>query len=171
PAAIRARAGHSFLLIPTWRSVAVGFSECAGRVPHGTVELHEPGWFLFDGSGPIEHGRRPGGDPVKLRFRRRMLPAVLLPLAALLGGSNDPKVARTTKEVTIEPGVYEVDHPELFELAKVESRELSDVLNANGSVAPDVTRTIHVTSLGSGRVVELKARLGDRVTKGQVLLV
>lgn len=108
---------------------------------------------------------------MKLRFRRRMLPAVLLPLAALLGCSNDPKVARTTKEVTIEPGVYDVDHPELFKLAKVESRELPDVLNANGSVAPDVTRTIHVTSLGSGRVVELKARLGDRVTKGQVLLV
>src|SRR5262249_27558391 len=40
-----------------------------------------------------------------------------------------------------------------------------------GTVMPDVTRTIHVTSLGSGRVVDLKARLGDRVKKGQVLLL
>jgi cobalt-zinc-cadmium efflux system membrane fusion protein len=45
------------------------------------------------------------------------------------------------------------------------------VLTANGSVTPDINRTIHVTSLGSGRVVELKARLGDYVKKGQALLV
>jgi cobalt-zinc-cadmium efflux system membrane fusion protein len=38
-------------------------------------------------------------------------------------------------------------------------------------VTPDINRTIHVTSLGSGRVVELKARLGDYVKQGQVLLV
>jgi cobalt-zinc-cadmium efflux system membrane fusion protein len=34
-----------------------------------------------------------------------------------------------------------------------------------------VTRTIHVTSLGGGRVVDLKVKLGDTVTKGQTLLV
>jgi len=98
-------------------------------------------------------------------------PAIVLCFAFLLSCSNDPKATPAKAEVTLEPGVYDVDHPELFRLAKVESRELPAVLNANGSVTPDVTRTIHVTSLGSGRVVELRTRLGDRVKRGQVLLV
>ncbi len=33
-----------------------------------------------------------------------------------------------------------------------------------------MNNTIHVTSQGSGRVVELKVRLGDYVRKGQILL-
>jgi membrane fusion protein, heavy metal efflux system len=85
--------------------------------------------------------------------------------------SDNTKAAPTKAEVTLEPGVYEADHPELFPLARVETRQLPIVLTANGSVSPDVNRTIHVTSLGSGRVVELKARLGDSVKKGQALLV
>ena len=44
-------------------------------------------------------------------------------------------------------------------------------LTANGTVTPDVNRTIHVTSLGGGRVIDLKVRLGDTVKKGQTLLV
>ena len=47
---------------------------------------------------------------------------------------------------------------------------MSSMLNANGSVTPDINSTIHVTSQGSGRVVELKVRLGDYVRKGQDLL-
>jgi membrane fusion protein, heavy metal efflux system len=90
----------------------------------------------------------------------------LLPLAC----SNDTKAAPSRNDVNLEPGVYQVDHPELFRIANVEMRNLPVVLTANGSVTPDVSRTIHVTSLGSGRVVELKTRLGDRVQKGQVLL-
>ena len=34
-----------------------------------------------------------------------------------------------------------------------------------------MNRTIHVTSLGAGRVVDLKVKLGDSVKKGQTLLV
>jgi cobalt-zinc-cadmium efflux system membrane fusion protein len=37
-------------------------------------------------------------------------------------------------------------------------------------VTPDVNRNIHVTSQGSGRVVDLRVKLGDSVEKGQVLL-
>lgn len=97
--------------------------------------------------------------------------AALLAIILAISCSNDTKAAPTKAEVTLEPGVYETEHPELFKLAKVETRELPIVLTANGSVTPDVSRTIHVTSLGSGRVVELKARLGDSVKSGQVLLV
>src|SRR6202050_3087566 len=54
---------------------------------------------------------------------------------------------------------------------RAETRALSTELTANGTVTPDVTRTIHVTSLGGGRVVDLKVKLGDSVKKGQTRLV
>jgi cobalt-zinc-cadmium efflux system membrane fusion protein len=90
----------------------------------------------------------------------------------LLGMScSDPKKPESTKtEITREPGVFTVDHPELFKLVKIETRDLPTVIRANGSVTPDVNRTIHVTSQGSGRVVDLKVRLGDYVNKGQPML-
>ncbi len=86
------------------------------------------------------------------------------------GCSGDSKAAPTTAEVTLDPNLFRVEHPELFQLVKVETRNLPTLLNANGSVTPDVNRTIHVTSQGSGRVTDLKVRLGDFVQKGQVLL-
>ena len=70
-----------------------------------------------------------------------------------------------------EAGVVEVEHPELYKLVKVQLRPWVAEFSANGVVAPDVSRTVHVTSLSSGRVLEIKARLGDFVSKGQVLLI
>ncbi len=84
--------------------------------------------------------------------------------------SRATEASSTKSEVTLEPGVFNIEQPETFKLARIESRALPIVLTANGTVSPDVTRTIHVTSLGSGRVIELKARLGDQVRKGQELL-
>jgi cobalt-zinc-cadmium efflux system membrane fusion protein len=92
-------------------------------------------------------------------------------LAVSLACSNDTKAAPTKQEITVDPNLLTVDHPELFQTVKVETRDLPTELRANGTVQPDVNKTIHVTSLGSGRVVDLKARLGDYVKKGQVLLV
>ena len=102
-------------------------------------------------------------------------------LAALLAGvlaialigvscSDNTKAAPTKTEITVDPNLYTIEHPELFKLARVETRELPSTLTANGTVTPDVNRTIHVTSQGSGRVVELKVRLGDYVNKGELLL-
>jgi cobalt-zinc-cadmium efflux system membrane fusion protein len=71
----------------------------------------------------------------------------------------------------MDPDVFDTDHPELFKTAKAESRSLPTLVAANGTVSPDVNRTIHVTSLGGGRVVDLKVKLGDAVNKGQTLLV
>jgi cobalt-zinc-cadmium efflux system membrane fusion protein len=104
-----------------------------------------------------------------IRRYSTLLACLLLTLAAA-SCSKDTKAAPTKAEVTLEPGVYTVDNPEVFKLAKVETRQLPNILNANGVVTPDVNRTIHVTSQGSGRVVDLKVRLGDYVKKGQVLL-
>jgi cobalt-zinc-cadmium efflux system membrane fusion protein len=92
-------------------------------------------------------------------------------LVASLACSNDTKAAPTKQEITIDPNLMTVDNPGLFSTVKVETRDLPTELTANGTVQPDVNKTIHVTSLGSGRVVDLKVRLGDYVKKGQVLLV
>lgn len=103
----------------------------------------------------------------------RQLPAMVAILSLMIffvSCSGDPKAAPTKSEVTLDPNLYTVEHAELFKLAKVETRDLPAILNANGSVTPDVNSTIHVTSQGSGRVVELKVRLGDYVKKGQELL-
>lgn len=97
-------------------------------------------------------------------------PLLAVCLAGFMSCSDDKKVAATRTEVTLEAGVYDVDRPELFKLAKVESRNLPDVLRANGNVTSDVSRTFRVTSLGSGRIVDLQARLGDWVDKGQTLV-
>ncbi len=95
----------------------------------------------------------------------------LVLLAVSVACSNDSKAAPTKQEITIDPNLLTIDHPELFQTVKVESRDLPTELNANGTIQPDVNKTIRVTSLGSGRVVDLKVRLGDYVNKGQELLV
>src|SRR6266403_563058 len=79
--------------------------------------------------------------------------------------------AAAAATVTLDPDVFESEKPDLFTTAKAETRPLPTELTANGTVNPDVTRTIHVTSLGAGRVVDLKVRLGDFVKKAQTLLV
>ncbi len=94
----------------------------------------------------------------------------LVLVSVMVSCSSDSKAAPTKAEVTLDPNLYTVEHPDLFKLAAVETRELPSTLNANGSVTPDINSTIHVTSQGSGRVVELKVRLGDYVKKGQELL-
>jgi cobalt-zinc-cadmium efflux system membrane fusion protein len=43
-------------------------------------------------------------------------------------------------------------------------------LNVTGVVTPDVSRNIPVISLASGRVIEIDARMGDTVTRGQRLM-
>jgi len=98
--------------------------------------------------------------------------AMCLGLALItLACSREIPAAASKPPVTLDPDVFQADHPELFKTAKAETRALPIVLNANGVIAPDVNRTIHVTSLGTGRVVDLKAKLGDNVQKGQTLLV
>jgi len=67
-------------------------------------------------------------------------------------------------------GAFKVDHPERFTLATVGEREAAPELNVTGAVSPDVSRNIPVISIASGRVVDIRARLGDTVSKGQVLM-
>src|SRR5258708_30374767 len=66
--------------------------------------------------------------------------------------------------------VVRVARPEQFPLVIVTSRRAVSSLSATGVVSPDVARAVPVTSLAPGRVVDLQARLGDRVRQGQVLV-
>jgi cobalt-zinc-cadmium efflux system membrane fusion protein len=118
--------------------------------------------FLFQSRSGAQHNRL-----------SRWVPLAFL-LASLCVGvacSKDTPAATSKPPVTMDPDVFDTDHPELFKTAKAESRSLPTLVAANGTVSPDVNRTIHVTSLGGGRVVDLKVKLGDAVNKGQTLLV
>jgi cobalt-zinc-cadmium efflux system membrane fusion protein len=66
--------------------------------------------------------------------------------------------------------LFTVDHPEQFPLVKAAEYSAVPELNVTGSVTPDVSRNVPVISVASGRVLEIRARLGDTVTKGQILM-
>ena len=66
--------------------------------------------------------------------------------------------------------IVTVSHPEQFPMTAVETRQATSQLVATGVVAPDISRMVPVISVAAGRVVETRARLGDAVRKGQVLM-
>lgn len=63
-----------------------------------------------------------------------------------------------------------VDHPDRFPLSTATAHDAVPELSVTGVVNPDVSRAVPVVSLASGRVIDLRARLGDQVQKGQLLL-
>jgi cobalt-zinc-cadmium efflux system membrane fusion protein len=65
--------------------------------------------------------------------------------------------------------LVKVDHPDQFPLATAGKHSAAPELSVTGAVSPDVARTVPVISLASGRVVEIDARIGDEVKKGQLL--
>jgi cobalt-zinc-cadmium efflux system membrane fusion protein len=103
----------------------------------------------------------------------------VLPLAAtfflMSCGNHKEEVAEgVPANVSVEQeqdsSVVTVEHPEQFPVVAAVEHAAPSSLEATGSVLPDIARTVPVISLASGRVVEIRARLGDRVEKGQLLL-
>lgn len=66
--------------------------------------------------------------------------------------------------------IVQVDNADQFPLATATDYKAASQLTVTGTVSPDVSRTVPVISIASGRVVEIRARLGDTVKKGQLLL-
>jgi cobalt-zinc-cadmium efflux system membrane fusion protein len=83
-------------------------------------------------------------------------------------GDGAPPPAKVEQETDV--SLLQVEHPEQFPVVKASESLQAPSLTVTGVVSPDVSRTVPVISLASGRVVEIRARLGDSVQKGQVLL-
>jgi len=77
--------------------------------------------------------------------------------------------APTTVQPDLDSNNFKVDHPEQFVLAAAGEHVATPELNVTGVVNPDVSRQVPVPSLATGRIVEIDARLGDEVKKGQLL--
>jgi len=115
---------------------------------------------------------------MKIKCVGLILGAILcLPVNLLLTGCNESKAdpkAEAPPSATVEPDLdannFKVDHPEQFPLVAATEYKAAPALNVTGVVQPDIARAVPVVSLAAGRVVEVKARLGDVVQKGQLLL-
>ncbi len=99
----------------------------------------------------------------------------LIPFIAILGCSkkSDPGDGLPPPAQIVQTGnldLVTVDKPEQFPVVAAERIEAANALQVTGSVNPDIAREVPVISLASGRVVDIKARLDDHVSKGQLLL-
>jgi len=104
--------------------------------------------------------------------------SLTLTLGALLPGcgakaqpdpaAGAPPPAQVEKETNGDN--FKVDHPEQFPLATAGEHTATPELNVTGTVNVDVSKAVPVFSIASGRVVEIHARVGDAVKKGQLLL-
>jgi len=112
-----------------------------------------------------------------MRCRKWQLFALCLGATIVFGGCGNGKSDAAAEapppaqvEHEADGSVIRVEHPEQFTLATAVEHKAAPALNVTGVVQPDIARAVPVISLAAGRVVEIKARLGDVVKKGQLLL-
>src|SRR5579863_9858247 len=115
-------------------------------------------------------------------MKRRGLDLGLLaiPLACLLalGGCGKEQGDVAAQEAPppqqivqgVDVTLFTVDHPEQYPPVTATSYSAPSQLVTTGVVLPDISRSVPVITLASGRVVDIRARLGDTVQKDQVLL-
>jgi membrane fusion protein, heavy metal efflux system len=103
--------------------------------------------------------------------------AIVLIATLVINGCKSDKVnadAEAPPPAKVISGVdvsfFAVEHPERYPIVTAVEYLAPSQLSVTGSVFPDISRTVPVISLASGRIVDIRARLGDTVKKGQVLL-
>jgi cobalt-zinc-cadmium efflux system membrane fusion protein len=103
-----------------------------------------------------------------------ILSTSLLSLGGCGKGQGNVEAQEAPPPAQIIPGVdvtlFAVEHPEQYPIVTASRYEAPSQLVATGVVVPDISRSVPVITLASGRVVDIRARLGDAVQKGQVLL-
>jgi cobalt-zinc-cadmium efflux system membrane fusion protein len=99
---------------------------------------------------------------------------VLALSAAGCGASKGDPRAEAPPSTVVEKeqdlNLVTVDKPEQFPLFTAVAHDSASELTVTGAVTPDISRSVPVISIATGRVVEIHARLGDTVKKGQLLL-
>ena len=109
-------------------------------------------------------------------FRRSATILVCFGTYLLAGCSSKPPDPKNevppaaVVETDTDVNLVHVDHPDQFPLVAATSYAATSAIQVTGSVNPDISRTIPVISIASGRVVEVHARIGDYVKKGQLLM-
>ncbi len=120
----------------------------------------------------------PSSDRTHLAMNRPTLCLVLCLAAGLLESAckkpaSDPQAEAPPVlkvQSVVDRNLFEVDRPERFQLTTSVPHTATTELKVTGTVNPDVSRNVPVISLATGRVIEINARLGDSVKKGQLLL-
>lgn len=110
-----------------------------------------------------------------MNWRISAIPALLLALFATGCGESKPDInAEAPPPLKVQRvedrDLFKVDHPGQFELTQAVAHTATSQLRATGTVNPDIARTVPVISIATGRIVEIRARLGDSVQKDQVLM-
>lgn len=110
-------------------------------------------------------------------MKRRNLSISALLLVAFTAACGDSKPnyqAEAPPPLKVEKvedrNLFKVEHPDLFHLTTATTHDATSELRATGTVNPDISRNVPVISLAAGRIVDIGARLGDTVKKGQILL-
>jgi membrane fusion protein, heavy metal efflux system len=109
----------------------------------------------------------------RMRFKLLAVYLMLGLCLASCGGHEDPNAGAPPPlkvEKAEDPNVFQVENPEKFPLTAAVEHSTTSELTTTATVNPDISRNVPVISIATGRVVEIKARLGDTVEKGQVLL-
>ncbi len=100
--------------------------------------------------------------------------AVLLSVLAGCSEKQADAAAEAPPPAKVISGVdvtfFAVEHPEQYPIVTATEYQAPSQLSVTGTVFPDISRTVPVISLASGRVVDIRARLGDTVKKDQLLL-
>ena len=100
--------------------------------------------------------------------------ALSLGMLSGCGGEKHDKAAQAPPPVQVEDeggvSLITVDHPDRFPVTTATQYASTSTLNVTGTVNPDVSRTIPVISIASGRVVAIHTQIGAYVKKGQLLM-
>lgn len=114
---------------------------------------------------------------MKSQAMKLALPLMALVASLVINGCKSDKADAAAEAPPPAKVVGDVDvadwtvaDPSKYPLVTATEYDAFPKLQVTGTVNPDIERTVPVISLATGRVVEIKARLGDEVRKGQVLL-